>query len=481
MADWKAPFHAPKFTEKQFEKRKAAYVAKHGYKVTIPSWKDIIVLGKFKSLTEQEAADWKAKRFEAFPADRLADIRAERARKKKKYLDILADPSPKIARNAAAILTSLDDIQDAVATLACVGMIAAAVIGGPVAFAILGPLGLILGASTLLNLINPMSHLRRLGGGIGAGRLAKIQLEMVTKHNPFSKRAKVKLAKKLKKFRPSVGNAIEALQVTAGVFGFGLCLGPIMGFIQATISGVIRTAIGQKVQWGEDPPKLSTPEAQASRAMIANCYFNGFIWDSDASDQTLSIMAGWLAMQVLYPSIAEENPIDMVDDIGSYLVEAPQPTDPLTIEILEEAGFDFEEGCTWPQNGKRWLSIADIQESTQAQATANLVHYAAENNHSLEAFIALTAADDFAMNFLASMEGPELIEVEYTPTNRIVLIILDNGFIYPEEIREDQISKFEDWIYTHEYMNTVPTWKDIQRYAETFCGFVFVRSPEERR
>jgi len=192
MADFTAPFHAPKFSDDEFEAQKKAYVEKNGYTVTVPTFGDIIHLRAFEPLTADESTAWSARDYDKIPAGRRADIRKEKARKKAKYLAMLADPSPKIARSAAAILTALDDVQDAVSTLACIGMVAAAVIGGPVAAAVLGPLGLILGASTLLNLVNPMSHLRKLGGGIGAGRAAKKTPGEANKPQPFQQRGKIK-------------------------------------------------------------------------------------------------------------------------------------------------------------------------------------------------------------------------------------------------------------------------------------------------
>ena len=99
----------------------------------------------------------------------------------------------------------------------------------------------------------------------------------------------------------------------------------------------------------------------------------------------------------------------------------------------------------------------------------------------MEAYNALTAADDFAMNFLCAVEGPDQVRLDYLRTERIVMIILDNGWIYPEDITEAQIQKFEDWCYVHEYMNTSPSGKEIQHYAETFCDFSFIRSPDETR
>lgn len=525
MAQWTAPFHAPKFTDEEYEEQKKKYTDKYGYTVTVPTLTDIIHLRPFKVMTEEEkelysgtrlrteeekeeyrkkrpektpperiiitppdptikgpaAAAWRKSLRDQIPWGRLYDIKKEKQRRKEKYLAALADPSPKIARNAAAILTALDDVQDAVSTLACVGMIAAAVIGGPIAAAVLGPLGLILGASTLLNMINPMSRLNKALGRKRSGRAHKPTLEAQTNHNPFSKKAKVSLAKRIRKFRPSVGNALEALQVTDNIFGVGICLGPIMGFVQGAISGAVRTAMGQEVHLAIGAPGPSKLNNIASKALRATALMHSVQWKSDTTDEAMSIYAASLAMQVLYPTIEEYNPFEEIEEIGSYLVECPQPTDVLTREILEEEGFDFEEGCVWPQNDQRWISIAELQETTAEQTAANIAHYAEENNHTLEAFNALTAVDDFALNFLAAVEGPDQIRIDYLHTERIVITILDNGWIYPEGITEAQVQKFEDWCYVHEYMDTQPSAKDIMHYAEIFCDFTWERSPEELR
>ena len=54
MANWTAPFHAPKFSDEEFEAQKKAYTDKHGYTVTIPTFSDIIHLRPFEAMTENE-------------------------------------------------------------------------------------------------------------------------------------------------------------------------------------------------------------------------------------------------------------------------------------------------------------------------------------------------------------------------------------------------------------------------------------------
>jgi hypothetical protein len=481
MADWTAPFHLPKFTSKEFDKIKRAYQLKYGYTVTVPSFKDVIHLSPFRPMTEQETDLWKKRQYDKIPRGRVKQIRKEKAAKKAKFLAMLASPSPEILVSLGAILTALDDIQDAVSTLACIGLIAAALIGGTTAAALAGPLGWVIGVSTLLNFINPFSRLRGRKKKPSTGRAAKLDAEKFTDKNPFSKKARVKVAKNITRFRPSVGNAIEALQVTDNIWGVGICLGPIMGFVQDSISGLVRTAMGQKVTLELAPGWDRKHLATASKALRAVAVLNGFIWQSDFMDQTYSYIAANLAQQVLAPYLDEYNPMQKIEDLSMYQIQAPRPTDILTLEVIQEAGYTLDQICNWPQNGKQWISYADLADTTSGKATENLNHFAEVNKNSALAFIAGQNAHDFSLQSLATWERADQVEIEYSVTERIILIILDNGWCYPEDIRKDQVDKFEDWISVQQYMNLVPSGKEIWRYAEHFCGFRWAKSEDEYR
>ncbi len=41
MPDWTAPFHMPHMITEDFQRKKAEYVAKYGYRYTIPGFDDI--------------------------------------------------------------------------------------------------------------------------------------------------------------------------------------------------------------------------------------------------------------------------------------------------------------------------------------------------------------------------------------------------------------------------------------------------------
>ena len=481
MPEWLGSFHAPKMTSAKWEESKAEYNQKYGYTITLPGPEELIHLTTFKPMTDEEKKLWRKKLYSEFPPKRLAEIQLKKAKGKAKYLAMLKSPSPKIVRSAGAILTALDDAQDAISTLAVIGLITAAVVGGTTAAFLAGPLGWIIGASTVLQMINPYSRLRGRKGKAATGRAAKKNLEKLTDKNPFSKKSRAKVALKMRNFRPSLGNAIEALQVTDNMFGIGISIGPIMGFAQDLIAGGIRKLMGEKVTFKTMPSKATLQGQIAQRALKAQAVLHGQAWKSEMSDEVISLISANLALQVIYNELNEWNPFTEVDDLANVMIEAPRPTDILTIEIIEESGRTLDEVCNWPQNGERWITLGELQEKTAPQATANLKHFAEANKHDALAFIAGQNAHDFALGTIEAIEGLDQVEIEYSHAERTVIIILDNGWCYPDDITDAQVEKFEDWVYTHEYMNTQPTAKDIWRYADVFCGFKWAKSPDETR
>ena len=525
MADWTASFKLPKFSDEKFEKAHDAYVKKNGYTINVPAFDDIIHYKAFKPLTDQETKLWTGKipvsemplversgeeiaalllagkgRVSAkrtmnaeeqkeyrrnaknmIPPERRADIAAEKKKKKDRFMAMLASPSPKILRSAGSIAVAIDNAQDAISTLAVIGMITAAVAGGTTAALLAGPVGMIAGTAALLNLINPMKYMKWPRGRTKTGRAAKKDLEKFSDKNPFSKKARAKFTENLKKFRPKTGNAVEALQVTDNLFGIGISLGPIIGLIQDILSGSARYISGAKVKIKEPPNPFPAHIQKAMGCVKSTAAWHGFKWQSDMSLEATSLISANLALQAITPYMQDWNPFDQVEDLEHVQIEAPRPTDPLTIEIIAESGHSIDEVCNWSQNGERWISIGEIMDSTAQQATDNLRHFAEQNRNSVEAFIAVQNAHDFALGMIEAIEGPGSVETVYSRAERIVITILDQGWVYPDNITEAQIEKFEDWVYVHELMNTQPNYKDIWRYAEIFCGFKWAKSPDELR
>ncbi len=522
MPNWTASFHLPKFSDDKFEKQREAYIKKNGYQVTIPDVSDVIHIKPFTPLNEEETKLWTGKKKvteipysemtpedityymkkqhprpgrldpptkaeeEAYrdrlkariPEERRQEITDYKKKMHSKYMAMLASPSPKIIRDAGAILTALDDLQDAVSTLATIGLVAATLIGGTTAAVLAGPLGWIVAAGTIMQLINPYSRLRGGGKKKMASRKAKRELEKFTSKNPFAKSARLKVADTIKNFRPSKGNLIEGLQVTDQIFGVGVSIGPLMGFAQDVVAGAVRKVAGQKVKMAKQPLELPRYAKQAHRGTKAAAIFMGTKWESDKLDESLAFIALNLSHQALEPYVEDFNALKEQPDLASLELEAPTVDDPIIREIILESGNTIESAEIWPQNGKRWISYGELMDSTADQASANLGHFARQNKNDPLAYAAAQNAHDFTLGILDTFTGPGNVEYEYSHAERTVITILLHGWEYPDNITEAQVTKFEDWVHLHERMGTQPSARDIYRYAETFCGFTWKNSPE---
>jgi hypothetical protein len=448
---------------------------------------------KTRRPTEAEQKEYKANLKNLIPADRREEIRVEKQRRKDRITSMLASPAPKILRSAGSVMVALDNAQDAIATAGVLGMIAGAVLGPAAAALLAGPVGILGGTAALMSAINPMSYMKWPKGRTAAGRAAKRDLEKFSDKNPFSKKARAKTAAKMAKFRPGFSNLVEALQVTQNIFGIGLCLGPIMGVAQDVLSGVVRQWTGDKVDYkfapdkyrkeierpspakpvvvAEPPPLMPKHVQNLMRDLKSYNAAFATPWHSDLLEETRLMVAANLSLQVVTPYLQEWSAFDQVENLTDVLVEAPQPTDPLTLEAIEETGHTIDELCNWPQNGERMITAGDLFDATWQQAAENLTHFAQANKNSEVAYAAVQNAHDFALGSIEAIEGPGSVAIEYSHTERIILTILGNNWRYPDDITPAQIQKFEDWVYVHEYMNTQPSGKDIWRYAEVFCGF----------
>ena len=166
MADWLAPFHRPHMPTWEFNELRRKYVEKHGYTVTIPGLEDIFHFNAEKPLTDLEKYHWRHKHRSHFSEDRYEEIRYMKQRRKEKFLSMLSSPSPHIFGSRSAIITSLDDCQDALSTLSGIGTLAYMGSSAAMKKIISGPLGWLMTAETGINYVTKsLSPERRPLGG----------------------------------------------------------------------------------------------------------------------------------------------------------------------------------------------------------------------------------------------------------------------------------------------------------------------------
>ena len=459
MPEWLAPFHLPKFTNEEYLEMKYQYVKKHGYTVSMPGLDDVLKIGQTDPMTDEEKESYKKKRWDDFRADRLDEITEMKWKKKQRFLAMLGSPAPNMVTNAGSIMCALDDAQDAISTLAVIAKMAVHAAPRILGKLFAGPAGWLMLASDLMTV----------GSYISSTTLmqmpAKRLQEDVTISSPFSKKAKLRRARKLSKVMPTKGDVIQALQTTDQVFGFGICLGPIVGAAVDVVAGTLRAAIGERVKVRWHPPKYDRRIAFAKRTMKSVTLFSSGEWHSDDSMFLEILMANYFAQQTIMPDQQEWNPLEMIDNLANAQIQAPIPTDPLTLEIMEEEKTPVEEFTGWLHSGEKWAHMDELAEVTQEPAADNLRRLVERNNHSWDGYASGVLACEASTYTLANLEGEGEVEYDYTAQSKMVSNLLKNGYMLDPDQPPDRLARFEEIMDEVESTGAPTSFKMIQKYC----------------
>jgi len=404
MADWKFPVSLPKFTDEEFEKKQAAYVAEHGYYVTAPKLSDIIKIGAPR---EPDQAEWdlfKKSILARMNPPRHAQIIGLLEKKRARRDRMLASPVPTWGKNLASVMTLFDDINDTLGTAGVVMRIAARLAPRALGRLMLGPIGWLFLAAEIAGLFLQVMRLPF------ACFSKKRSYERVRDMNPFSKKAKIRRARRMRRLRPSKGELIEALQTSDNVFGIGLCLGPILGFGYDVLAGTVRTVMGQEVHWATPPPRRPRHTRPAERLLKWAPALMGAGEEMSEEDHMAFMVALNGATQLLKPYIDEWHPLDEVDNFDNLLFEAPRPEHPTTKFILEEVGIKEGEAIGWPGLDKELVHWEDLWDHTQGTAAKKFMDFAVRNRNNYVGASGCQNGDEFGMNMMAMLEGYGTVE-----------------------------------------------------------------------
>lgn len=473
MPDWTAPFYLPRMTTEKFRKMKAEYVAKHGYQITIPGFEDIIRLPVEKPLTAQEKILWRKRKYDQFSEERLEEIRYIKKRRKEKFLAMLASPSPEIFNNRGALLTALDDTQDAISTLAGIGVVAAKTLPRGLAKFIAGPTSWLMTGANLLNLaVESVSPERW-------GIKQKRAIDSLTDNNPKTKKLRLKTLDKLKRQRLHHGKLIEAAQVSENVFGAGISLGQLMNLPIEIIAGNIRMMMGHTVT-----VKYPIPDLGHWARMAARCS-KGLLmsWTvprkDDVLQDTIELVGMNLAAQVTRLTATQYNILDYADNIDIMQVAAPYPDNPMLIEVMDEEDPRWRETIGWPTIDRPWATFNYLYDSSVDLLNDNFKTYCERNARNWHGFIGAINATDGMFNAVEAVEGRDSVEYSYTAPCKTIHALLNQGYIFPPDISKQNQDKFGDWLLIHEKRGSSPTLPEALSYARNYCGFSFARYTPE--
>lgn len=460
MPDWTAPFRRPRVTTESFKKLKADYVAKHGYTMTVPGLSDIIVLNLEEPMTAAETDAWKRRDWKYFSPVRYEGIRLMKKKRKDKFLAMLASPSPHVVNNAGSLMTSIDNAQDALATLTYIGMLAIKtaprILGGLLG----GPVGWCAWASEMLN---ALQYFWRGKVPVLSSQTAMWKAEHAS---TVSRKARVKMAAKTMKWAPDKYRIIEGAQVSKDIFGIGLCLGPIVGFAIEAIAGPYRRLLGQKVNVKVPWPDLDYWTRTAQLCTVGTVVYAGSGLQTDPEEVLLIAAANYLSGQELAVGLQGWNALDNVENIDEIEKMAPVPTNPLTLEVIEEEGINVADVIGWPHSSKPWALLTDVmneldQPCNQFQDDFIELH---KSDWWAYAFGALN--NDATCQTFTLAEGEGQVEYSYTAT-AVVGQVLTNLKLCPDvNTPPEKMQAFADKIDIWEAMEIKP---DI-RLIMDFCA-----------
>jgi len=421
MPDWLSPFHLPELSDSEYAKAKAAYIEKNGYTITIPGLSDIIKIRTEEPMSALEHHNWKKKNWDYFSPKRLEQCKKQKAKRLERYTAMLASPTPAIMQNAGSIMCAIDDAQDAISTLGVIGRLAARIAPKAIGPLIQGPVGLLITASDMLNIIQavPQACLMPMMG--------KRKKETLQKGSPRHNMARLKSADKITKALPTKGDWIQAAQTTEQVFGFGVSLGPIVGLIQDIFWGTVRSRPGVAPKIKLPAPDLKHWYKAAHKMAKAATILWGFSHETDDEDILLWLAATELAFQALQDVQRDWNPLEQVEDIANLEVKAPVPWHTLTIEVILEETIPFEDSLGWPQTGQLWETIKTLVDTTHWVAAENLHQFTLRNKHNWTGYAGAVCAVEGAMFSVTVLEGEEFVEYHYSVPARVANILLQHS------------------------------------------------------
>lgn len=459
MPDWTAPFHRPKMTTQEFAATKAKFVEKHGYMISVPGLSDIIHIGFETKMSPQEEAAWKARRYDLFSPERFQDIKTMKKKRKDKFLAMLASPTPSIVNNAGSIMTSIDDAQDAIGTLAVLGKILVANAPRALAKVLTGPVGWLMTAAEVLNLVQHLGYQRL------PSKEGKRQKDAATKDNPKSKKYRLKKALKTRKLWPTKGAVVEALQVSDNVFGIGICLGPLVGFLIESVAGPIRRItgdrVGVKMPWQSMSDWTATAQKQ-SRSQLA---YVGAGLQTDPDEVMLMAIASYLSSQELLTMTSAQNPFDNIDDLGTVELMAPVPTNILTLEIIEEEGLKLDDVVGWPHHNKPWVPVSDIGPEYDTPAKQFQADFMDQHLHDWYGYAYGSLTTQTIAHTFTAVEGPDNLLYDYTAQSKFAHIMLDKNAVLAKDQEPAKIQLLIAWIENLEATDQSPTWRDILEFC----------------
>lgn len=465
------PVKYHRFTTEEFNAKRAAYVAKYGYTMTIPGFSDIIKFNIKPPPTEAEVYDYKYNSGRGIGYERYYEIKKLMAKKREAYLRMMGSPTPDWINKIGTTMTFMDDVNDSLGTLSLVCRVLARLAPKAVARFFMGPAGWAMLAADIVNLgmVVMRSPIAALAG--------KPDLSSAATTNPFCKEAKVARARRMRRIKPTKGEIIEGLQTTNGIFGIGLSLGPIVGAFIEAFTGPFRVLQGKKVRVNWPIPKLSQLEFRAMEGVYASQQLLTGGQELSDEDHTKCYMVTEMATHIMYPLFQEYHPLDHIEGIENIICMPPAPRDPLTKLLFVEEGIDPARRRGFLHTRLRAAAIGELIDVGVDRNTATFQEYAQNTKHTIMGQLGGQAANNTTENMLALWEGEDQVGIDLHPNIKACMQIMENKVVFHEDTTRAQLECFSDMILYPPPRGVNPGFRTIQESICPRCGITLVPRP----
>jgi len=529
----------PKFTTEEFDKRRDQYQAKYGNTVNIPGFADVVhIIPKARISAEERAAHlWATKR--GLPSPLTPDQLQTMQYKKFRFLKALASATPGWYKNYGAVATVLDNVEDALVTVVVMGRLAVKIAPRLLSKWVSGFGWLLLG-SDILNAVNLISW----AGAItrGCKGLHGSWQEKNPFHAKAAARRTLKLQRSFLSFGEflevaqttdqlfgvglCLGGLMGMVTDTASMvlntdywkeLGRVLTSGnvnEIAGWaskaamndydtikrglqeefkslkdeayrlkaadikLRQDIDKWIHTKSNETWDWIKSAPGewVDPFTAEMMGAMIISTGKDDFLKE----DHTKAFMMLNSAIQGLMPWWFENNPLANFKELRNWKFRAPAPTDPTTIDMLNDHDPKWEKTVRWPHLDKEYATFEEIAFTYAPMIKDSFQTYCLKYQHEWEAYVAASQSVDFVKNVIRSFSDDNQVKIGYTAYMATAIDMMDQVYIMQPDTPRETIEALADYVGEYERKTAgAPEIKDVARYGESI-GIKWMRTFPKR-
>lgn len=516
----------PKFTTSEFNKRREQYQAKYGTSVNIPGFKDVIHILPRATISAEEMAAHKFAQKRKLPSPLNPDQLALLTYKKDRFLRALASPTPTFLKTYASVATCLDNLEDALVTISVMGRIAVKItprlMGKTVPV-----IGWTLLGADILNLANIMSWATFTAKG--AKRHLETHAEKNPFHAKAKASRAAKLNRALPTFGEfleilqttdqlfGVGLCLGGLmglvtECASSVASadywlnlYRLLTTGTVSEIASNVAGVaandydkIKTALQEQYyqlrdeayrlkavdqqlrqdiyNWTDRAAKdawgwiKAAPEKASnwfSKTLIGSMIVSTGKEDFLKDNHTKAFLFLNQAMTGVMPWWKENDPLLNFKQLRDWKWKAPEPTDPATIDSLEENVPNWRDTLKWPHLEEKYATIQEITLEYAPRIKDSFQAYCMNYQHEYEAMAAAFESTDFVKSVIRSMSDDGQVQVGMSAYWASCEDMLSQVYLIPPDTPGQLITALANYIgETERRTGGAPYIQDLVRYGE---------------